>query len=576
MIMLDCEWDEGGDYFLAMTSTGLAMHSRGQAAAWIQSLPPGETLVGHFLRNDLHQIGAYPRCPVVDTGTISWLLDENPPHGLKPLAARYLGQQLSDPISVHAGHVMFNGLPIAQADPALVERYCRADVLATGRLYERLLPRLDAAQRRWFDDVEGPPLDRRLWETEMSGVAVDPQRLGLTTLRFKRHRIQEQRAVWDAVGYEFNLSSPLQASKVLFSKSWTQAVATRVEDGTYATGARAGQPRYRIHRQDVQRDGLGLRPIKANEEGDGWSVGRDALAPYQDIPAVSHMIQYRELNKLLTTYLERWPPLLERDGRLRTTYNSVGTVTGRMSSRAPNLQNIPVRTNLGHMIRNLFVPRPGNVLLVVDLSQVEMRITAALSGDPVLLGAFRHGQDIYEDLAGRIGVSRSVAKTACLAQNYGSGPGRIAEVTGLTPTEAAALLAAINRTWGGVSRWRGEVEQQLSTAGFVTLPSGRRRTPKLTDDKPWARARARRQAVNAGPQGMCADIIKRMMVEAPVAPILQVHDELVWDVSPEAADAIEAQALTSLEQAAADYIDPRIIELTATVKRVKRWGDAKD
>ncbi len=272
-------------------------------------------------------------------------------------------------------------------------------------------------------------------------------------------------------------------------------------------------------------------------------------------PIVDAILEYRKLEKLRSTYLEPLPLLADADDRIHTTFNLLATATGRLSSSNPNLQNIPVRGPLGQRMRSCFVARPGSLLVSADYSQIELRVLAHLSQDPVLLDAFRKGEDIHARTAALLydtpqenvtPEERRNAKTINFGLVYGMGPQKLAQELGISLAEAKAFIARYFEQLGALRAFYEAVEQEARNQGYVTTLTGRRRyIPEISSANEQLRSQARRQAINARVQGSAADIIKIAMLAVArdetlnglqARLLLQIHDELVLEVPSRAAE----------------------------------------
>jgi DNA polymerase I len=336
-------------------------------------------------------------------------------------------------------------------------------------------------------------------------------------------------------------------------------------------------------------DKLGLKTTRRTKTG----LSTDARALQQLVdqhPFVQKLLDYRELAKLKNTYVDALPPLVDpADERVHTTYDQTVASTGRLSSTNPNLMNIPVRTELGRQIRRAFIAEPGTLLLSVDYSQIELRVMAHLSEDPILLEVFRNKEDVHAATAARIfGVStkelkvqhRSVAKMVNYGLAYGMGAPGLAERLNVPITEAREIMDSYFEQFGGVSDFLDEVVTKAHADGFTTTMFGRRRyLPELGSGNPRVRAIGERQALNAPIQGSAADIMKLAMIEVDRAldasglksrMILTVHDELVFEVPED-----ERSEATDLVTTAMTEVCEMKVPLEVDVSFGANWADAK-
>ncbi len=339
------------------------------------------------------------------------------------------------------------------------------------------------------------------------------------------------------VGYKFNINSTQQLSDVLFGKL-----------------------------------GLSTQGLKKTQAG-FYSTSADVLEGFKgQHPVIDLILEQRQLSKLLSTYIDALPQMVNpKTGRVHTSFNQGGSETGRISSNSPNLQNIPIRTDLGREIRRAFVAAPGCKLLSADYSQVELRILAHISQDEAMLAAFRAGEDIHRSTAAKIysipldqvsSEQRSIAKMVNFATSYGVSAFGLASRTELSRTEAAAFLDAYFQTYPGIRRYVDETIQTARRQGYVETLLGRRRYfPVLKDGGRGSRLEqqgAERAAINHPIQGTAADIIKIAMVRLHRAlkeqglqsrMLLQVHDELVLEVPEAEVAAVVPLVRTTMEDA---------------------------
>jgi DNA polymerase-1 len=420
------------------------------------------------------------------------------------------------------------------------------------RLEKRLAPALaDHQLTRLLEDVE-TPLIAVLADMEWEGVAIDPSLFAQLTADFKAELSRLESRLYQAAGTEFNLLSTPQLRHVLFEK-------------------------------------LQLPVLKKTKTG--ASTDAEVL---EELAAMGHelprlLLEYREVSKLLSTYLEALPAEVHPEtGRIHTSFNQIGAATGRVSSTDPNLQNIPVRTARGAVIRRGFVPRPGWEFVVADYSQVELRLLAHLSADPAFVEAFRAGGDIHRQTAALIfGVptqqvtpdQRARAKTINFATIYGQGPHALGRQLGIPYAEARRFIEEYFQRFAGVRRFLDQAVAVAREKGYAETILGRRRyIPELRDKNFNVRAFGERTATNSPIQGSAADLIKVAMIRvaADLARshrarlVLQVHDELIVESPPEESEAV-AQLLKRHMEGAAELSVPLLVE----VGNGPSWLDAK-
>jgi DNA polymerase-1 len=360
------------------------------------------------------------------------------------------------------------------------------------------------------------PLVPVLADMEMAGVALDLDFLSRMSVDLTEQCNQMETQVYEAVGMSFNLNSPQQLSSALFDvlKIPPPDRSAKTATGFYSTSAEV------------------LEMLRGKH------------------PAIDLILSYRELSKLRSTYLDALPQQINpATGRVHTSYNQTGSVTGRIASSEPNLQNIPIRSEIGRQVRKAFIAAPGNVLLAVDYSQIELRIVAHMARDEAMLDAFRHGQDIHATTAAAIlGIpleqvdkdQRRRAKGVNFGLIYGMSSFGLTRYTDLTLAEAENFVSAYFKQFPGVKAYLDGIRRLAAEQGYVETLLGRRRyfpaLKNLTDRN--QRAREEREAINAPIQGTAADIMKIAMIRLPAAlaraglsarMTLQVHDELVLE-----------------------------------------------
>jgi len=396
------------------------------------------------------------------------------------------------------------------------------------------------------------PLAPVLATMERHGLLVDPAALGTMSASMESEiRALEQR-IWDLAGGEFNVNSPQQLAEILFDKM------------NLATSARRGRARARSTAADVLTE-LGL---------------------VHELPR--KVIEYRELTKLKGTYVDALPRLIAPGtGRLHTRLSQTVAATGRLSSSDPNLQNIPIRTDLGRQIRAAFIAEPGWSLLSADYSQIELRILAHFSEDPVLVEAFRTGQDIHSRTAQEIfGVGpmaqtaehRRAAKVINFGIIYGLSPFGLAQQLGIDQREAARFIASYFERYRGVKQYLDRSLDEVRRTGFTRTLFGRRRPiPEIASPQVNLRGLAERTALNTPLQGTAADLIKLAMIviDRQLAAeglrsrmILQVHDELLFEAPPEELDRLRPLVRSAMEQ-----VHKLRVPLTVDMKVGPNWRD---
>lgn len=481
----------------------------------------GPVKVAHNAGYDLSILNRYGlriQGELVDTMIAAWLLDpSNRGLGLKDLAWTRLHTEMTpiaDLIGSGKSQITMDRVPAATA-----AAYAGADAVMTLRLADVLLPEVaDKGLLPLFRDIE-MPLVPVLVDMEAVGIKLDVQVLKQMSVELTARLRQLELEIQRIAGYAFNINSTQQLSDVLFGKLGLPTEGLKkTQAGTYSTAA------------DV------LEGLRGKHE------------------IVDLILEQRQLSKLLSTYVDALPSMVNpRTGRVHTSYNQTGAETGRLSSTDPNLQNIPVRTEIGREIRRAFVAETGWRLLSADYSQVELRILAHISGDEYLLAAFARGEDIHASAAAKVyGIplsqvtkeQRAVAKMMNFATSYGVTAFGLAQRTGLSRSEAEQFMQRYFATYPGVKRYIEETKKLAREQGYVETLLGRRRyfpvlkTTANTQQAYNVRQAAERAAINHPIQGTAADIIKIAMINLHhlieergwrSRMILQVHDELLFE-----------------------------------------------
>ena len=408
----------------------------------------------------------------------------------------------------------------------------------------------ERAAKQVFADID-TPLIPVLAEMERTGVRIDTSRLRAMSAQSHAELEGFRQRIYELAGEEFNVDSPVQVSQILFEK-------------------------------------LGLKPKKKTSRGYSTDASvLKELAGEHEVPAL--ILKYREQAKMSGTYLDALPRLLADDGLIHTQFNQMVTTTGRLSSSDPNLQNIPVRTDFGRMVREAFVPlEPGHVFLSADYSQIELRLLAHLSGDESLVHAFVTGADFHASTASRVfdvpiefvtPQMRSRAKAVNFGIVYGQQAFGLAQSLGIPFYEAKGIIDRYFETFPRVRQYLDDVVAQAKEAGYAETMFGRRRyIPDLKSGNPQTRAFGERTAMNHPMQGSAADIIKlamRKVAEELLASgldakmMLQVHDELDFSVAEG-----DAEALGALVKDAMEHVTQLKVPLIADVSTGATWAEA--
>ena len=407
-----------------------------------------------------------------------------------------------------------------------------------------------SGQLKLLYDIE-IPLAKVLGDMELRGFKADKAGLERMSQELGERTQKIQSEIYSLVGYEFNLNSPKQLGVALFEE-------------------------------------LGLPAKKKTKSG--YSTNAEVLEDLKDKhPAVSLLLEYRQLAKLKSTYTDGLQTCIAEDGRIHTTFNQTEARTGRISSLEPNLQNIPVRTNEGKRLREFFVAENGKVLVDADYSQIELRVLASMASDENMIEAFKSGTDIHTATAAQVfgmptdmvtPVMRSRAKAVNFGIVYGIGAFSLAKDIGVTRKEADTYIKSYLATYPQVAQYMGDTINEAKLNGYVTTLFGRRRyLPELASSNGMLRAFGERVARNAPIQGTAADIIKLAMIkvfetlerEVPTAHlILQVHDELIVECEEKDAELVCNILATEMENAA-----NLSVTLTADAAYGKNWLESK-
>ena len=528
---------------------------------------PGVILVGHNVKYDwqvLRRFGAPMTCALRDTMIAAWLLDaEAPSLALGALSERRLGSA-----GIAYEDVVPKGASFAMVPADKATAYAAEDADFTMRLHLLMEGELEeAGLERLYRDLEMPTLPV-LGAMEAEGILVDSGELRAYGVELDAELDRIQADIWKDVGHEFNIASTKQLQEVLF----------------------------------IERK---LTPGKKTKTG--YSTDSSVLEELAALDTVPRQIlRHRTLAKLKSTYIDSLAALAESDaasadtkaesgsgtGRIHTHYSQTGAATGRLASRDPNLQNIPVRDEEGRRIRMAFIAAPGNLLISADYSQIELVVLAHLSQDPGLLKAFREGVDVHRRTASLLfGMSepevspdrRRIAKTINFGVIYGMSAFRLSNELGIPRGEAQKFIDAYFATYSGVRDYIDKVVAEAERTGYSTTILGRRRPiAAINSRNKTEKQAAERVAVNTPIQGSAADIVKLAMLRVDAAfkslardraeprarLLLQVHDELIAE-APEA-DAPEIAAAMKREMEAAIELS---LPLRAEVETARRWGD---
>ncbi len=467
----------------------------------------------------------------------------------------------ADPAELKEIQIMYWIIDSEKTDPSLddILSYTRTKTVSEAR---RTLEQMLHDQGVWdiWEDIEKPliPITVRMQD---AGIKIDTDMLADLSVRYHKKLGELEQEIWKMADVEFNIASPKQLGEILFEKM-----------------------------------GLGVKNQKKTSTG-GFSTKESELEKLKDVhPIAGLVLEYRELAKLLGTYIDTIPNTLDEKKRLHALFHQNGTTTGRMSSENPNLQNIPNKTDLGREIRKAFVAEKGRVLLSLDYSQIELRIAAFLSGDSKLIEIFKKGQDIHTAVAAQVfGVEeedvtkemRNKAKTINFGVMYGMGVLALMKNIHSSREEAQEFLDAYFNTYIGLAEYLEDVKNEARQKGYTETFFGRRRYfPDMRSKLPFMKAQAERMATNAPIQGTEADIIKLAMIKIDeylvaeglsdkVQLLLQVHDELVYEADEDVVAAVAPKIREIME----NIIDPKDtagVICVANASAGKNWAQTED
>ena len=489
------------------------------------------TIISHDIKRDyiiLKNEGIIFSSNYYDTSVAHYLLQPEMRHNLSGLAFTYLGYRTldyTDDSSTSKKHVEINDIEAPNRSCEIADITLRLSHILRQELEKENLSSL-------MNEIELPFI-KVLAEMECEGVRIDVSELAkLSQQLTERLHTMEQEA-YHLAGCEFNIGSPMQVGEILFGKMQIDPKAKRTKTGAYSTTEEILEKHRASH------------------------------------PLVDLILKIRGLRKLLTTYINALPELINpKTGKIHTSYNQTVTATGRISSTNPNLQNIPVRTEDGREIRRAFIADPGDIFFSADYSQIELRIIADLSGDKEMIEAFLSGADIHQATAAKIYKEalddvthdqRRNAKTANFGIIYGISVFGLSERLGISRQEAKTLIDGYFNTYPKVREYMDNNIAQAKNDGYVTTIKGRKRMlPGINSNNSVVRGFAERNAINAPIQGSAADIIKIAMINIAnemdqkglkSRMIMQVHDELVFNIKPNELDTMQELIKRNMENA---------------------------
>jgi DNA polymerase-1 len=497
---------------------------------------PNQAKLGHHLKYDAHIFARYGitlRGMQFDSMLESYVLNSVATrHDMDSTAGLYLGVETihyEDVAGKGAKQITFNQVALEQAAP-----YAAEDADITLRLHNCLWSKLTKipSLQKLYEEIE-QPLVPVLTAMEETGVLIDRKMLKTQSGELAQKMIELEKKAHDLADGPFNLGSPKQLQEILFEK-------------------------------------LGLPVVRKTPKGQP-STAEDVLqelATDYELPAV--ILEYRGMSKLKSTYTDKLPLQIDKKtGRVHTSYHQAVAATGRLSSTDPNLQNIPIRRPEGRRIRQAFIAPSGNVLLAADYSQIELRIMAHLSEDAGLLKAFAAEQDVHRATAAEVfeleldevtSDQRRSAKAINFGLMYGMSAFGLAKQLGIKRGEAQEYVDLYFERYPGVKKFMDDVRVQAKAQGYVETVFGRRLyLPEINDRNAQRRQYAERSAINAPMQGTAADIIKKAMISVhrwvesesvPARMIMQVHDELVFEVEKKAVDEVTSKVVRLMSEAA--------------------------
>ena len=508
-------------------------------------------VVGHNIKFDLHFVSRFLENDALhveaDSMILAWLINPESALSLDKLSEKLLNHTM-----VAFKDTVKKGETFANVELSQACEYAAEDALITLKLYKLFLQKLELQNAAHLIEealhVEVPFM-QTLMSMEKEGIAVDSAFLENFLQEVKATLSKLTQEIYTLAGSEFNINSTQQLGTILF-------------------------------------DTLGLPAKKKTKTG--YSTNEQVLSSLKDAHAIiPKLLEYREVYKLYSTYIEPLLKLSKEDsaGRIHTSFVQTGTATGRLSSKNPNLQNIPARTPLGLKIREAFIAPEGKKLIGIDYSQIELRLLAHFSQDSVLVDAFEHDKDIHLQTAivlfgeEEAASKRGVAKTVNFGLLYGMGQKKLSDTLGITTKEAKAIIEKYFESFPTVKTYFRSIVESSKEQGFIETLLKRRRYFDYENATPMYKAAYERESVNSVFQGSASDLIKLSMNKIhqtileenlPAKMLLQIHDELIFEV-----DASEAEALGERFQAIMESIMQLNIPLKASMNIGNHWGELK-
>lgn len=527
---------------------------------WFEPLftDTSKTWIGQNLKYDmlvLKWYGIELAGNIFDTMLAHYVIEPDGKRSMDILSAKYLGYE---PVHIDEliGKKGKNQGNMRDVELEKITDYAAEDADITLQLKQAFTPLLKSNEvEKVFNEVENP-LVKVLMAMEYEGIKIDEQFLNDYSKELEKEAKAAEESVYKQAGVRFNLASPKQLGEVLFDKLKLDPKAKKTKTGQYATG------------EDV------LLKLAAQNK------------------IVDDILIFREYTKLKSTYVDALPQLInKKTGRVHTTYGQAVAVTGRLASNNPNLQNIPVRTDRGKEIRKAFIPRDKkHILISADYSQIELRIVAAISGDPAMCEAFKNNKDIHTATAARVynveekevtKEMRYKAKSVNFGIIYGQGAFGLADNLGISRTEAKEIIDNYKKQFSGIQQYMDDTINFARENGYVQTLMGRKRWLKDINSANFTvRGFAERNAINSPIQGTAADMIKLAMIKIHETfrknkfesrMVLQVHDELIFDAVKEEVETIKPVIIECMQSA---LLLPHEVPVIAEVGSGENWLEA--
>ena len=554
---------DGSGYYIPVSSQGDSLFASDGVSAQdaVEQLSrlfkePDWTLILHNAKFDYEVLRCAGlkeedcKAKIFDTMIAAWLLDPDK-IGHSPYSLETLGQTKLALVGIEFKELVgkgqtFRDVPLEKAVP-----YAAEDADFTWQLYKIFKEEL--AQKKLlelFETIE-MPLIKILGEMELAGIHLDSAALDSYNKDLQKEISTAEKEIYAEVGHEFNIASPKQLQEVLFTER--------------------GLPHGKKTKTGYSTDTSVLEELAAMD------------------PVPAKILKFRELSKLQSTYVDALPKLADKNGRIHTSFMQTGTATGRLSSRDPNLQNIPVRNDAGRKIRSAFTAVPGTVLISADYSQIELVVLAHLSGDKNMQAAFNNGDDVHKATAALVyGVSpqevtpemRRTAKTINFGVIYGMSAFRLAAQLDITRTQAQTFIDNYFKQYSAISAFINNTIKGAEESGHVqTIMGRRRRVMNINSKNKIEKAAAERVAVNTPVQGSAADIVKKAMIDVSAALkkanngarlLLQVHDELILECPDDPATIEQTIALLRQKMEGAVKLS---IPLRVSIESGSNWGE---